>query len=146
MFVADEPDLLNPDDEPDAFDALEFVQGGVDLFGEELPPPIPPCDIASDEGIAEDPVVDGEVDPDSVIEAAALADEDDDPDADGSSDADGEVEPVFVARLENLERLSIIFEPSCRIGRKSAYEIMQSLYIFPEIEAAGLSEYLGSRS
>lgn len=103
MFVADEPDLLNPDDEPDAFDALEFVQGGVDLFGEELPPPIPPCDIASDEGIAEDPVVDGEVDPDSVIEAAALADEDDDPDADGSSDADGEVEPVFAVAGADID-------------------------------------------
>ena len=86
-------DELEPLDD-DAFDALEFVQDGVDLFGEELPSPEPPCDIASDEGILLDEVVDGQVDEDSVIEAAMLDDDPEDPDD----------EPVFaVAGAEELE-------------------------------------------
>lgn len=67
----------------EAFDALEFAQGGVDLFGEELPTPEPPCDIAANEGIllAElaDEVVDGQVDEASAKEATMLDDDPDDP-------------------------------------------------------------------
>lgn len=72
-------DELDPLDD-DAFEALEFVQDGVDLFGEELPSPEPPCDIASDEGVLLDEVIDGRVDEDSALEAAMLDDDADDPD------------------------------------------------------------------